>query len=66
MNEQERGKDLVLEVSEAELPVFEYDIVFLVREVINNAIKFSTPGTQIIVKSWTENDSYFLEVTGYG
>jgi signal transduction histidine kinase len=66
MNALERAGDLEVDITEAELSVYEHDLVFIIRELITNAIKFSSPGTRIEVKTWINEGSYYLEVTDYG
>jgi signal transduction histidine kinase len=61
-----RHDDLILEISDVRLPVDSIDFEFIVDELMNNALKFSKPGSVINVTSHIMDDCYFLEITDHG
>jgi CheY-like chemotaxis protein len=61
-----RSEDVKLDLVEAEICIPEYDYEFMVKEILQNALKFSNPGSMIIVKSYLENENYYFNVTDYG
>ena len=64
--EAKRENDLMLELVDAEINISEDDYKFMVREIIENALKFSNPGSKILVRSCIQNNKYYLEITDYG
>ena len=64
--EQNRQSDLIMDVEDADLLIWENDLEFIVEELMENAIKFSNQGTQIIVKGKIANDMYELKITDLG
>jgi len=61
-----RETDLVCEVVEQTLPVKAFYLHWVVAEIIENAFKFSEPGTPIIVQGEVENGEFHLSVRDNG
>jgi signal transduction histidine kinase len=66
MKEAQRGNDLELELSDSPIKVSETDFEFLVEEILENALKFSSPGTKIIITSRNNGNMYELDITDHG
>ena len=62
----QRGNDLKLELTDSPIKVSEPDFEFLIEEILENALKFSNPGTCILIKSSVSGNTYELEVTDHG
>lgn len=63
-----RESDLILEATDTErLSIHEDYFKKIIEELVDNACKFSNPGTKIIVKAGVEEDDmYHLRITDYG
>ncbi|MGQ4646657.1 response regulator [Lyngbya aestuarii] len=61
-----READLELELQEAMLIISEPKFKKAVEEIIDNAFKFSKPGTPVLVNSSCYNNTFKLSVTDYG
>ena len=64
--ELKRPNDLELKLSSVEHPINASHLDRLARELIENAFKFSEPGTKVEVKSTVEDGELRLEVTDRG
>jgi K+-sensing histidine kinase KdpD len=62
----QRENDLVCSVVEQILPVKAFYIHWVVSEIIENAFKFSEPGTPIIVQGEVENGEFCLSIRDNG
>jgi len=62
----ERKNDFKFNVSEGTIKLSEEHFHILFEEIIDNAIKFSPQGTDIIISGFLDNDVYILEVTDFG
>ncbi len=63
---QKRHDDLIMNISEASIKIADTDMEFIVEEMIENAVKFSNPGTKIIVSGAVKELVYVLKVTDLG
>jgi len=61
-----REMDLVLESELVHLPINEEFVVLLVEELVDNACKFSTPGSAIEVKSQGKREFWSMAVSNRG
>lgn len=66
LNEAGRLNDIEIHAVDANLKLLESDFEFIVEEMVNNAVKFSNPGTKIIIKTEVKDDLYVIEVTDHG
>jgi CheY-like chemotaxis protein/two-component sensor histidine kinase len=66
LKEASRETDLKLELTDAGINISEADFVFVIEELIENALKFSNPGTEISLKSTIKDNLYFLDITDHG
>jgi CheY-like chemotaxis protein/two-component sensor histidine kinase len=62
----QRENDLVCDVIEQILPVKAFYIHWVVSEIIENAFKFSEPGTPVIVQGEVENGEFCLSIRDNG
>lgn len=62
----ERSDDLVLKVDNTALQISEGDLRKIVEELVDNAFKFSTPGSQVYVTSQRQVDRFLLHIRDYG
>lgn len=61
-----RSADLVLELADVPVPVSEDYLLKIADELVQNAFKFSKPGTQVGVKLSNSGDSVTLAITDHG
>lgn len=61
-----RERDLNLELSRTPVEILEEDLRKIVKEVVENAFKYSRAGTPVHVKSSAENKTFVLSVTNHG
>jgi len=61
-----REKDLVISTDGAQIPLAEDYLVLLAEELVDNACKFSMPGTQVEVKGHGQKEYWSLVVTNHG
>ncbi|MGI0487393.1 response regulator [Pantanalinema rosaneae CENA516] len=62
----DRAADLHLELDTASVRISEPNLIKIVEELVDNACKFSEPGTPIQVRSRSQDDRYILEVSDQG
>lgn len=61
-----RKADLLSEVANTAVRISKQDLKKVLEEVIDNAFKFSQPGTPVQLKTFTEQDMFKLHVTNFG
>lgn len=63
-----RGKDhnVIHKIADANVKIYEDHLNFIIRELLENAIKFSKVGSEIEVKSWIDDGYYKIEFNDYG
>ena len=61
-----RRVDLAVWITEANIYHSRDDLKKTIEELVNNAIKFSDPGTPVQVDGWEEDGTYFLTVRDQG
>jgi two-component system, sensor histidine kinase and response regulator len=61
-----RANDLKLQLNESPLPVSEDYLAKIVDEIVQNAFKFSSTGTPVIVSAGSVADKFFVSVTDRG
>ncbi|AFZ19118.1 hybrid sensor histidine kinase/response regulator [Allocoleopsis franciscana] len=61
-----RESDLQLELQEAIAQISELRFKKIVEEIVDNAFKFSTPGTSVRVISFSDNNTYNLHIIDQG
>ncbi len=61
-----READLHLELEDAKVLILEANLAKIVEELVDNAFKFSTPGTPVHVESTLDNNMFILSVTDRG
>lgn len=64
--ELKRGADLHLDLQEAKVSISEANLAKIVEELTDNACKFSSPGTPIVIKSVFNGNRFTLFVTDQG
>lgn len=64
--ELKREADLRLELQDAKIPISEANLAKIVEELTDNACKFSSPGTPILIKSVSSDNTFTLFVTDQG
>ncbi|MEB3212891.1 MAG: hybrid sensor histidine kinase/response regulator [Leptolyngbyaceae bacterium] len=62
----DRCEDLVLDIEEASIVLAERYVFFILHELLDNALKFSTPGTPITVTSKRLNGELVLTIHDQG
>src|SRR6185503_11776602 len=61
-----RPNDLTLQLYESSVPVSEDYLAKIIDEIVQNAFKFSQPGTPILVSAGSAANKFFLNVTDRG
>jgi len=61
-----RQQDITLWLKEATVHSSGDDLAKIVEELVDNAVKFSTPGTPVQITGWTEGEEYLLTIQDYG
>jgi two-component system, sensor histidine kinase and response regulator len=62
-----RPADLVLEMKDADaVHILEDSLIKIVNELVDNAFKFSKPGSKVVISSAVEDDSFVFEVKDQG
>lgn len=61
-----RIEDLFLELSPAAIHISAENFTKVVEELVDNAFKFSAPGTKIQVKSLKQQHQYYIGIRDYG
>ena len=64
--EKERQADLKLEVVPVGLAISEDGLIKIVEELVDNAFKFSEPGTVVYVKTVTDGSTFSLTIRDHG
>jgi len=61
-----RPTDLTLQLDESSVPVSEDYLAKIIDEIVQNAFKFSQPGTPVLVSAGSAANKFFLNVTDRG
>lgn len=61
-----RGNDLLLRLCDSDVHISEVYLAKIVSELTDNALKFSLPGTPVMLQTHTENGAIVLAVTDEG
>jgi len=61
-----READLQLALAETPVPIGEFHLVTVLEELTENAFKFSTPGTPVVVDSRCEGNDVLITVADHG
>jgi len=61
-----RTDDLICEIDDEILAISEKDLQKVVEELVDNALKFSTPGSPIQIKGKTLDEQFSLAITNQG
>jgi CheY-like chemotaxis protein len=64
--EYERVDDLMFKLENAELLIGYDDFAFLIRELVDNAFKFSLPKSKVVVTNTLNDDHVEIQITDYG
>ena len=64
--EYDRVDDLIFELENAELIIEYDDLVFLIRELVDNAFKFSKPKSNVLVMNTCNNDQMEIQIEDHG
>jgi signal transduction histidine kinase len=62
----QRKIDLKIDIKDCKIRISEKYLVKIIEELIDNAFKFSKPGSEIFVKTYAEDKNYFLVVHDKG
>jgi signal transduction histidine kinase len=65
-NIYQRKNDLKFSIEKAKIKMPEEHFLVLLEEIVDNAVKFSDPGSEIEISGITEDDMYRLEVVDFG
>jgi len=63
--EYDRASDLCLILKPAKLPILEANLAKVIEELIDNAFKFSAPGSMVSVDSAQESDRFKLTIASH-
>jgi two-component system sensor histidine kinase/response regulator len=63
---ENRLSDIIMNLSEFKLRIYEKDLSKIIEELISNGIKFSTTGERIEISTGNEKQSYFISVRNEG
>ena len=58
IHEFERGEDIIFDLEDAQLMIYSEQYIMILRELVENAIKFSSKGSRITVMG-RKNDKYY-------
>ncbi len=61
-----REKDLILQITPADLPISPDHLKKIVEELVDNALKFSDVGTTVAISTALDNSSFRLSVIDHG
>lgn len=61
-----RSEDLTLEVADIPIQIAESNLKNLVEELVDNALKFSKPGTPVRVEGYTDGSQFILSICDRG
>lgn len=61
-----RNSDLNVELSESPLNISEEHLKNIIEEIVDNSFKFSEKGTAVAVKSFADENSFYIEITDNG
>lgn len=64
--EYDRVDDLVFKLENAELMIEYDDLVFLIKELVDNAFKFSKPKSNVLIMNTCNNDQMEIQVKDHG
>ncbi len=62
----QREADLILQVANSTVKIAKRDLKKVAEELIDNAFKFSKPGTSVHVKAATDKENFKLSISNYG
>lgn len=62
----ERSADLSLDLCQLALRISEANLKKIVEELVDNAFKFSAPGSRVVIKAVHEQDTFKLYIRDYG
>lgn len=62
----ERSGDIDINMEDTPIKIREDHFINIVEELIDNALKFSKPGSKVKVNGSVENDKYVLEIKDHG
>jgi len=61
-----RSEDLSLKLQDGTLKVNPDDFIFVIREIIGNAFRFSNPGTKVEIIAENNDKNFEIQITDYG
>ena len=61
-----RTNDLLISVEDAPIKILDEHFITIIEELLENAFKFSIPGSNVIINSFLENSFYVLEIKDFG
>ena len=64
--EYDRVDDLIFKLEDAELMIEYDDLAFLIRELVDNAFKFSQPKSNVMVVNTCNNDQLEIQIKDHG
>jgi signal transduction histidine kinase len=64
--DNDRQEDIQLDLTEADIYISEDHFRKIIEELMDNAIKFSSPNTPLKIKSTIDDKHYFISFTDYG
>jgi DNA-binding response OmpR family regulator/anti-sigma regulatory factor (Ser/Thr protein kinase) len=61
-----REKDLILQLENTDIAMVDEDFVFVIRELVDNAFKFSEPKSNVVVTNTVQNNFVEIRITDHG
>ena len=61
-----RNEDVIMHLEDAELNIEHKHLKFIIEELVDNACKFSKPGSKISIDSWIEDNYMILTIKDFG
>jgi signal transduction histidine kinase len=65
-NKANRASDLGMEIPETRIQISQNRLAKLAEELIDNALKFSEPGTPVQISGNVDKEKFYLTVTNFG
>jgi signal transduction histidine kinase len=61
-----RKMDLILQLENAQISMVDEDFIFVIRELVDNAFKFSEPKSNVVVTNTIQNNLVEIRITDHG
>ena len=64
--EAEREADMVIDVPDANLQISDDSLQKVIKELVDNALKFSQPDTPVSVRGFVDDNAFHLQISDHG